>query len=89
MTFQINSSESIHPFAEFNRNLLKAQIEYFDNPVSQLLAKHLILGNQDTGNFLPGRLISSLDHDFCKTPIVLNNKIMQITMTLNTKKPPT
>lgn len=53
MTFQIKHPRPIHPFADFNENLLKTRKENFDNPISQLLAKHLIFEFQETGKFLP------------------------------------
>lgn len=44
---------SMHPFEHFNRLLLKSKAEDFDNPISQLLAKHLIFSVSTDGKFLP------------------------------------
>ena len=44
---------STHPFEHFDRSLLKSKAEDFDNPISQLLAKHLIFSEQLEGKFLP------------------------------------
>ena len=44
---------STHPFEHFDRSLLKTKAEDFDNPISQLLAKHLIFSVHLEGKFLP------------------------------------
>ena len=44
---------STYPFEHFNRSLLKSKAEDFDNPTSQLLAKHLIFSVSPDGKFLP------------------------------------
>ena len=44
---------STHPFEHFDRSFLKSKAEDFDNPISQLLAKHLIFSAHLEGKFLP------------------------------------
>lgn len=52
MTLAIKRQRA-HPFESFDSTQLLQESKCFDNPISQLLAKHLIFENGDDGKFLP------------------------------------
>ncbi len=52
MTLAIKRQDA-HPFENFDSTQLLQEPKYFDNPISQLLAKHLIFEDTNDGMFLP------------------------------------
>ena len=52
MTLSIKRQRA-HPFENFDSAQLLQEPKYFDNPISQLLAKHLIFEDRNDGKFLP------------------------------------
>lgn len=52
MTLSIKRQRA-HPFEDFDSTLLLQEPKYFNNPISQLLAQHLIFEDRKDGKFLP------------------------------------